>query len=484
VINISGLDDEKYHVNKSAAIPWEGIELDIKKHFLPRGCKLFQGSCCGIAVFVGPDCIVSKFKLAEHKKKARIRSLKNRGDRKRAMPQAMMPAAQPQGLTDQEKIQLQEAGSDDQDSIADKRNRRLGAQQQRLILTIVFSLLTVILTAGVVVAMWWAVESSKPPPPPPVSKPSWGTVSPWAPIGKGTTKPGGLYTLDQQVVAKNNSAMLYWNEPSSTGGTDITGYTVYYSENNGEFKQYTAEDVLGSPYRVLNLKNNAEYTFKLIAKNKMGYSDQSGTSNTVVPHDVVRQALYDIYTQTGGATSWHPNYRTAGNGFISWTEIVANNAMNPQADVCKFRGVVCESGQFPVIALELSGEGAGVMKGALPGVIGNLVELQTLNLFGNRLTGAIPVGIGSLRELRTLQLSSNSFSGKVPDELQACTKLNNLNWNSNSLTIMTNKLDSVLRRAAGNGQNCKVEGNPWVCPIPDIARDNCAQYPPVTCKTS
>lgn len=81
------------------------------------------------------------------------------------------------------------------------------------------------------------------------------------------------------------------------------------------------------------------------------------------------------------------------------------------------------------------------IKGAIPGEIGNLGDLQSLNLWGgegsgypNRLSGEIPAALGSLSSLRHLLLSDNQLSGEIPRELGELARLTQLRLDGNRLT--------------------------------------------------
>ena len=59
------------------------------------------------------------------------------------------------------------------------------------------------------------------------------------------------------------------------------------------------------------------------------------------------------------------------------------------------------------------------LSGALPDSIGELTQLDTLNLSYNTLTGKIPAGIGNLKNLNWLYLYINQFEGTIPDSICA-----------------------------------------------------------------
>lgn len=53
----------------------------------------------------------------------------------------------------------------------------------------------------------------------------------------------------------------------------------------------------------------------------------------------------------------------------------------------------------------------------VPPEIKNLVSLQRLYLFSNKLSGEIPAELGELTKLTELRLDYNELSGKIPDGL-------------------------------------------------------------------
>jgi Leucine-rich repeat (LRR) protein len=66
------------------------------------------------------------------------------------------------------------------------------------------------------------------------------------------------------------------------------------------------------------------------------------------------------------------------------------------------------------------------LTGAIPGTLGNLLQLQSLELEYNSLSGTIPPELGSLLNLNILQLSGNAFVGSLPKELGQLTRLEDL----------------------------------------------------------
>ncbi|CAM0149580.1 unnamed protein product [Urochloa decumbens] len=71
-------------------------------------------------------------------------------------------------------------------------------------------------------------------------------------------------------------------------------------------------------------------------------------------------------------------------------------------------------------------------QGSIPAAIGDLVQLNVLNMSHNSLTGPIP-NLGNLTQLEALDLSSNGLSGEIPRELASLNFLTTLDLSHNKL---------------------------------------------------
>ncbi len=71
------------------------------------------------------------------------------------------------------------------------------------------------------------------------------------------------------------------------------------------------------------------------------------------------------------------------------------------------------------------------LSGFIPSVIGQLSQLENLNLSGNLLGGSLPTGLEDLGALKHLNLAGNNFVGSVPDEISELTNLSSLNLSAN-----------------------------------------------------
>lgn len=130
-----------------------------------------------------------------------------------------------------------------------------------------------------------------------------------------------------------------------------------------------------------------------------------------------RKVLLALYSGTGGAR-W---VNREGWG-------------RPAGSECDWYGVRCNDARTTVEEIFLAENG---LTGKLPAKLGNLPNLQTLDLESNALTGALPKDLGRLRSLRSLQLGLNQLSGAIPRELGNLTNLE-------SLSLAFNKLSGAI----------------------------------------
>ncbi|EFH43441.1 bri1-associated receptor kinase [Arabidopsis lyrata subsp. lyrata] len=94
--------------------------------------------------------------------------------------------------------------------------------------------------------------------------------------------------------------------------------------------------------------------------------------------------------------------------------------------------LVMQLGQLPNLQyLELYSNN---ITGTIPEQLGNLTELVSLDLYLNNLSGPIPSTLGRLKKLRFLRLNNNSLSGEIPRSLTAVLTLQVLDLSNNGLT--------------------------------------------------
>ncbi|KAL9262836.1 LRR receptor kinase SERK2-like protein [Drosera capensis] len=97
---------------------------------------------------------------------------------------------------------------------------------------------------------------------------------------------------------------------------------------------------------------------------------------------------------------------------------------------CTWFHVTCNSDNS-VIRVDL---GNANLTGTLVPQLGQLPNLQYLELFSNNISGKIPIELGNLTNLVSLDLYLNNLTGQIPDTLGKLSKLRFLRLNNNSLT--------------------------------------------------
>ena len=133
-------------------------------------------------------------------------------------------------------------------------------------------------------------------------------------------------------------------------------------------------------------------------------------ANPVASSD--RGILEAFYHATGG-----PNWVNSNNWLTD-------------APLSEWHGVVTDAqGRVTEIYLAFND-----LSGSLPPDLGELVALETLDLFWNDLAGPIPPELGKLTSLTTLNLALNELSGPIPADLTGLTSLTTLNLAANELS--------------------------------------------------
>lgn len=97
--------------------------------------------------------------------------------------------------------------------------------------------------------------------------------------------------------------------------------------------------------------------------------------------------------------------------------------------------LVPDLGQLPNLQyLELY---SNSISGGIPAELGNLTQLLSLDLYMNNLSGVIPDTLGKLQQLRFLRLNNNMLTGRIPMSLTTVNSLQVLDLSNNHLRGIT-----------------------------------------------
>ncbi len=122
----------------------------------------------------------------------------------------------------------------------------------------------------------------------------------------------------------------------------------------------------------------------------------------------------------------------------------------------RWGGVTARNSRLTRLDLEGFSDMPEAMTRSIPPELGQLTQLKSLNLSGNKLTGSIPPELGQLRQLKSLNLSYNELTGSIPTELGKLTKLEDLFLSNNELTGQVptelSQLTNLKAMQLGNNQ--------------------------------
>jgi hypothetical protein len=149
-----------------------------------------------------------------------------------------------------------------------------------------------------------------------------------------------------------------------------------------------------------------------------------------------------------------------------------NGGWNETNTPCDWYGISCSGGHVTSITLGSRNSYGNNLSGSLPESLGNLSNLQVLNLGRNgKISGSIPESLGNLSNLVDLDLHQNNLlSGSIPESLGNLSNLQHLFLGTNqlsgsipeslgnlsnleSLTLGSNQLSGSIPESLGNLSN-------------------------------
>ncbi|MBT8239013.1 MAG: Two component regulator three Y domain protein [Croceitalea sp.] len=113
-------------------------------------------------------------------------------------------------------------------------------------------------------------------------------------------------------------------------------------------------------------------------------------------------------------------YRTGGENWV--------HAWDLNSHVSTWHGVTVKNGK--IVGLELPDNN---LVGNIPLTLGNLKNLEVLNLSNNQLKGRIPIELRKFDHLKVMNLSNNLIKGTIPTTINRLQKLEILDLSNNNI---------------------------------------------------
>lgn len=184
-------------------------------------------------------------------------------------------------------------------------------------------------------------------------------------------------------------------------------------------------------------------SLQIIAQNKIKEVELAANKNCRQTDSLV---LLTLHTATGG-DNWSNKWNLS-TPLNTWYGIGLNNDGCIDSIILKSNNL---SGEIPselgnLSNLEVLNLGENELNGMIPKTLGNLTKLKQINLFANKLVGSIPKEIVNLKELTNLYLSFNFLEGSIPVEISHLANLKRVD-------LRVNRIAGNLPAEIGNLSN-------------------------------
>ncbi|BAB09286.1 receptor protein kinase-like protein [Arabidopsis thaliana] len=171
---------------------------------------------------------------------------------------------------------------------------------------------------------------------------------------------------------------------------------------------------------------------------------------------------FSIDEQGLALLSWKSQLNISGDALSSWKASESNpcqwvgikcnergQVSEIQLQVMDFQGPLPATNLRQIKSLTLLSLTSVNLTGSIPKELGDLSELEVLDLADNSLSGEIPVDIFKLKKLKILSLNTNNLEGVIPSELGNLVNLI-------ELTLFDNKLAGEIPRTIGELKNLEI----------------------------
>ena len=258
--------------------------------------------------------------------------------------------------------------------------------------------------------------------------------------------PPGAPTIGA-VTAATGTLAISWTAPSSDGGSANIAYDLRHIETSADEtvdSNWTVVDDVWATgggtlqYTLTGLTGGTPYDLQVRAVNAGGDGPWSATATgtpttaaTCVAGGAVTNATNTGLVSDCEALLTARDTLTGSGRSLNWAV---------DTSIEDWEGVTVAGSPERVTELSLATPviGHDDLTGTIPGELGNLSSLTTLDLRSNDLTGSIPSELGSLSSLTELHLNSNVggnwFTGTIPSELGNLSNLTSLDLSGNDLT--------------------------------------------------
>ena len=196
-----------------------------------------------------------------------------------------------------------------------------------------------------------------------------------------------------------------------------------------------------------------------------GIERKEGVVNCTGPLSSDRDVLIALYNATDGSNWSRADNWLSDAPLDSWYG-VSTNTEGTMVDTLVLRENGLRGPIPPALGqlqnLEWLDLHDNELTGSVPPALGQLHSLDRLELEGNQLTGPIPAALGQLRNLKLLNLEGNQLTGSVPSALDQLQNLKSLN-------LRFNQLSGPIPPELGNLHNLAglyLAGNQFSGPIP------------------